>query len=109
MNLSISEFGMAFVVAGARGGVWRRLLDIDALVNTPQVELSGMRVARDFKLAVDGSTVSVASDVQISFGRFVFESNRLITLPEFFVTIDDPVVAFVALAILAKGAHFLVV
>lgn len=107
-RIDLSQLGMALIAAwGAR--VWRRLLDVDTFVDSPQVELVGVRITRDFKLSVNRSTISVASDVQVSLGRFVSESYRLIPLPVFFVAVNDPVVAVVTFTVLAKCAHFLVV
>ena len=97
------EFGVRLLVDGLVG------LDVDALGYSPRVLLVGIGEAGDLQLAADRSAVLIARQVQVHVCLLVLEAHGGVAAPQLAVALDRPVVALVALAVLAVGAHLLVV
>lgn len=81
----------------------------NSFVGLPGVVRVGVRYSRYFHLAVNWSTVSITSHVQILFSSLVFDSDLIVTAPEIIITLNNPIIALVAKTVFAKRAHFLVI
>lgn len=84
-------------------------LDEHALHGAPPVVLIGGVHAMHLSLSADGVAVLFAGDAQKHVRACVFEAHCLVPVPVDAVALHRPHVQIVALAILAKSAHLLVI
>ena len=83
----------------------RRLdrLDVNTLLDLPQVIGISVTIAADFELACDGSTILVTSHVKKLLCLSMLQTHSFIAAPAIVeVTVDNPVVAFIAFAVLTE-------